>query len=280
MVIAITGGTGFIGRALKAHFSAAAAHTVRIVGRKTPDAAALDGTDAVIHLAGEPVAQRWNEAVKQRILESRVKGTRDLIAVLRTLKSRPSVLISASAIGYYGDGGDQKLIETAHQGTGFLADACSQWELASRGAAELGIRVVNPRIGVVLGRNGGALARMLPAFRMGIGGRLGEGNQWMSWIHIQDLVRLFQFAIENPGVKGAMNATAPHPVTNAEFTAQLGRVLSRPTVLPMPAFALKLLFGEMAEVMLTGQRVLPAVAVNAGFPFEYPELTPALKSLV
>ena len=279
MVIAITGGTGFIGRHLQTRFPAPE-HTVRLAGRKTPGREWLEGADAVIHLAGEPVAQRWTDAVKQRIIESRVKGTRDLIAVLRTVKIRPSVLISASAVGFYGDGGDRKLTEESQQGPGFLADVCAQWERASREAEELGIRVVNPRIGVVLGRDGGALAKMLPAFRLGLGGRLGEGKQWMSWIHICDLVSLFQFAIDNAAVKGALNATAPNPVTNAEFTAQLGRLLSRPALLPVPGFALKVLFGEMAGMLLTGQRALPAVAAKAGFTFQYPELTPALKSLL
>lgn len=279
MVIAITGGTGFIGRHLQTRFPAPE-HTVRLAGRKTPGREWLEGADAVIHLAGEPVAQRWTDAVKQRIIESRVKGTRDLIAVLRTVKIRPSVLISASAVGFYGDGGDRKLTEESQQGPGFLADVCAQWERASREAEELGIRVVNPRIGVVLGRDGGALMKMLPAFRLGLGGRLGEGKQWMSWIHICDLVSLFQFAIDNAAVKGALNATAPNPVTNAEFTAQLGRLLSRPALLPVPGFALKVLFGEMAGMLLTGQRALPAVAAKAGFTFQYPELTPALKSLL
>ncbi len=279
MVIAITGGTGFIGRNLLAHFPAPA-HTVRIAGRKMPDREWFDGADAVIHLAGEPVAQRWNAAVKQRILDSRVRGTRDLIDVLKTVQTRPKVLISASAVGFYGDGADRTLTEESPQGPGFLADICKQWEQASREAEALGIRVVNPRIGLVLGRDGGALAKMLPAFRLGAGGRLGEGNQWMPWIHIDDLARLFQFAIETPSVKGALNAVAPNPVTNAEFTAQLGSVLSRPAILPVPGFALKLLFGEMAEMLLTGQRAVPAAAMQAGFTFQYPELTPALTSLV
>ena len=204
MIIAITGGTGFIGRNLQQHF-AAAAHEVRLTGRVTPDREWLEGVDAVIHLAGEPVAQRWNASVKQRIVDSRVKGTRDLIAVLKTVKLRPPVLISASAIGFYGDGGDRKLTEESQHGPGFLAAVCAQWEQASREAETLGIRVVNPRIGVVLGRDGGALAKILPPFRLGVGGRLGEGNQWMSWIHIGDLVRLFQFAIGNSAVKGALS---------------------------------------------------------------------------
>jgi len=231
-------------------------------------------------LAGEPVAQRWSAAVKQRILDSRVQGTRELVAALRGTTKRPAVLISASAIGYYGDRADEKLTESAARGSGFLADVCAQWEDASREVEELGIRVVNPRIGLVLGRGGGALAKMLPAFRMWVGGRLGEGKQWMSWIHIDDLARLFEFAIENPGIRGALNVTAPAPVTNAEFTAQLAKVLSRPAVFPVPAVALKVLFGEMAGVLLTGQRVLPAAALAGGFEFSFAALTPALKSLI
>ena len=279
MVIAITGGTGFIGRKLQAHFTSPE-HTLRIIGRKTPDRDALEGADAVIHLAGEPVAQRWNAAVKKRILDSRVQGTSDLITVIKTLRNRPKTLISASAVGFYGDRADEKLMEDSRPGQGFLADVCAQWEQASREAEALGIRVVNPRIGVVLGRNGGALAKMMPAFRLGIGGRLGDGNQWMPWIHIDDLARLFQFAIDSPNIRGALNVASPNPVTNAEFTAQLGSVLSRPAVVPVPAFALRLLFGEMASMLLTGQRALPAAAIKAGFTFLNPELTPALKSLL
>jgi uncharacterized protein (TIGR01777 family) len=277
MVIAITGGTGFIGQHLRKHFSN---HTVRIAGRKLPNGEFFEGADAVVNLAGEPVAQRWSDAIKKRILDSRVNATRDLIATLKTLERRPSVLVSASAIGFYGDGGSRTLTEDSQQGPGFLADVCAQWEQASREAEALGIRVVNPRIGLVLGLDGGALAKMLPAFRWGAGGRLGAGDQWMSWIHIGDLARLFQFAIEDSSVKGAVNAVAPNPVTNAEFTAQLARTLSRPAILPVPRFALKLLFGEMAEMLLTGQRALPAAAIRAGFTFQYPELTPALQSLI
>ena len=279
MVIAITGGTGFIGRKLQAHFTSPE-HTLRIIGRKAPDRDALEGADAVIHLSGEPVAQRWNAAVMKRIRDSRVQGTSDLIAALKTLRIRPKVLISASAVGFYGDRADEKLTEESRPGQGFLAEVCTQWERASHEAEDLGIRVVNPRIGVVLGRNGGALAKMLPAFRLGIGGRLGDGNQWMPWIHIDDLARLFQFAMASPNMRGALNVASPNPVTNAEFTAQLVRVLSRPALVPVPAFALRLLFGEMASMLLTGQRVLPAAAINAGFKFNHPELTPALKSLL
>ncbi len=278
MVIVITGGSGFIGGKLRELF-AAPAYTLRVFGRKLPAAADLEGADAVIHLAGEPVAQRWTQAVKQRILESRVNGTQQLIASLKSLNKRPQVLVSASAVGFYGDCGDRKMTEAAAPGSGFLADVCVQWERAAQEAEYLGIRVVNPRIGVVLGK-GGALAKMLPAFRLGAGGRLGEGNQWMSWIHIDDLVRLFQFAVENPKLRGPMNAVAPNPVTNAEFTAQLGTVLSRPAIIPMPAIALNLLFGEMASVLLTGQRVLPEVALHAGFAFQHPDLTPALGSIL
>ncbi len=240
--------------------------------------ATLEGVSAVVHLAGEPIAQRWTEEAKQRIRSSRVEGTRRLVDSLASLSQRRAVLVAASAVGYYGSRGDEILTETSTVGSGFLAEVCADWERATACAEGLGIRAVSLRIGLVLGHGGGALAKMLVPFRLGIGGRLGTGNQWLSWIHLDDLIALIRFAIESPSLSGPVNATAPNPVTNAAFTRELGRVLGRPAVLPVPGFALRLLYGEMSEVLLEGQRVVPAAAQAAGFHFRYPELPAALKS--
>jgi len=295
MKIAITGASGFIGRRLQA---ALTGHSLAVLSRRAdtrvsmgaapllwnpmagpPDPAALSGTDAVIHLAGEPVAQRWTAAAKARIRESRVTGTANLVRGLGRSNPRPSVLVCASAIGYYGARGDEVLDEQASPGSGFLPEVCVAWEREAQTAEALGIRVVRVRIGIVLAPEGGALQRMLPPFRAGLGGPLGAGKQWMSWIHLQDLVSLFRHVLENP-VSGAVNGTAPHPVTNAEFTRQLAGTLRRPAFLPVPGFALRALFGEMSEVLLSGQRVVPFAAETSGFRFAWPELGPALRHLL
>jgi uncharacterized protein (TIGR01777 family) len=247
--------------------------------KSLPPAQSLAQADAVIHLAGEPVAQRWTPEAKQRIHDSRVLGTRHLVAALSAQPRKPEALVSASAIGYYGDRGDEILDETSPPGAGFLADVCRHWEAEADRAAELGIRVAKVRIGIVLARQGGALAKMLPAFRAFAGGRIGSGRQWMSWIHIDDLARLF-IQLTNSPLHGAINGTAPNPVTNAEFARALAHVLGRPALLPVPAFALKAALGDMSEVLLGGQRVLPGAAQSAGFNFAYPELSPALESLL
>jgi uncharacterized protein (TIGR01777 family) len=278
MNIAISGASGFIGRHLLMRL-AQAGHSPRALSRQAPPAESLREADVVIHLAGEPVAQRWTAAAKQRILESRVAGTRSLVEALARLPRRPEALICASAIGYYGSRGDEVLTESSAPGSGFLPEVCVAWEREAQAAEAFGIRVVRVRTGVVLDVGGGALVRMLPPFRMGVGGRLGSGRQWMSWIHLEDLAALFQFTVESQ-VRGPLNAVAPNPVTNSDFTRELAHALGRPAVLPVPEFALRLLFGEMAEVLLASQRVMPAAAEAAGFRFRFPQLAPALAGLL
>jgi uncharacterized protein (TIGR01777 family) len=232
----------------------------------------------VIHLAGEPIDQRWNAGAKRRIFESRVQGTHNLIAGIRALSAgeRPQTLLCASAIGYYGARGGEPLDEEAPAGEGFLADLCRAWEEAALGARELGLRVVTLRTGVVLDAHGGALARMLPPFRAGLGGPIGSGRQYISWIHREDVARLYLSALGDSQIEGALNVTAPHPVTNAQFARALGRALHRPTLLPIPPLSLRLLYGEMATLITTGARVVPARALVRGFEFRYPELPEAL----
>jgi uncharacterized protein (TIGR01777 family) len=274
MNIAITGASGFIGRHLMKSL-AQAGHSVCALSRHAPPAE----SDVVIHLAGEPVAQRWTPAAKQRIRESRIAGTRDLVDALGRLPRRPEALICASAIGYYGSRGDEILTESSAPGNGFLPEVCKAWEKEAQAAESFGIRVVRVRTGLVLAAAGGALQRMLPPFRMGVGGRLGSGRQWMSWIHLEDLTAMFQFAVESQ-VRGPLNGVAPHPVANSEFTRELAQALWRPAVFPVPEFALRLLFGEMADVLLASQRVVPAAAEAAGFRFRFSQLAAALTALL
>lgn len=247
-----------------------------------PPEGAFDGVDTVIHLAGEPVAEgRWTAAKKQRLRDSRILGTRNLVQGLAMLAVKPKVLVSASAVGYYGSQGDSVLTEEADPQDDFLAQLCADWERESHAARELGMRVVNPRIGIVLGEHGGALAKMLPPFYFGLGSPLGSGQQFMPWVHIDDLIGLILFAAESDKLQGAMNATAPTPVTNREFTKTLGRVLGRPTFLPaVPPLMLKLMFGEFAEVLLMSQRAVPQAAQAAGYPFKFRELEPALRDVL
>jgi uncharacterized protein (TIGR01777 family) len=282
--ITITGATGFIGRYLVQSLSRDG-HSVRALSRAAwdifagePPAESLTGADAVIHLAGVPVAQRWTRSAKKQIRDSRVVGTHHLVTALSTLSQRPEVLVCASAIGFYGDRGDEVLTETSPVGQGFLADVCRQWESEAELAESLGIRVVKLRTGIALGRKGGALEKMLPPFRAFLGGRLGAGSQWMSWVHIADIIGMIRHAIDRP-IQGAINATAPNPVRNIEFTHELGAALHRPAIFPVPALALKALFGEMSEVLLASQRVLPKAAESAGYQFKFPELGAALRDL-
>ncbi len=274
MNIAITGASGFIGRRATESLTRRG-HTVRAISLRTaPSPQQLAGCDAVVHLAGEPVAQRWTASARRRILDSRVEGTRALVAAMRG--HAPNVMVSASGVGYYGNCGDRTLTEQCPQGDDFLGQVASAWEREAREAEKLGTRVVCLRIGTVLGPGGGALQKMLLPFRLGLGGRLGPGTQWMSWIHLQDLCGLIQFALPESTLRGVLNAVSPHPVTNADFTRALAHAVDKPAVIPVPAFALKLLFGQMSEVLLGSQRAVPEAAVNAGFEFRYPEIGAAL----
>jgi uncharacterized protein len=274
MNIAITGASGLIGTRLRERLTSAGHVALAVPRDATPPAC-----DALVHLAGEPVAQRWSEAAKKRIYDSRVEGTRQLVNALSTQSSRPSVMVCASAVGYYGSRGDQILTEASSAGDDFLARVVVDWEEAAQRAESLDIRVIRLRFGAVLGQ-GGALAKLLPPFRFGVGGRLGSGHQWMAWIHIDDAVNLILFALSYAAIRGVVNGTAPHPVTNQEFTDRLATVLHRPAIFPVPAFALKLALGEMSEMVLASQRVLPTVAKSAGFRFQYPDLHTALDNLL
>jgi uncharacterized protein (TIGR01777 family) len=248
----------------------------------TVDLGGLEGHDAVVHLAGENIAgSSWTAKRKALIRDSRVRGTQLLCETLSRLERRPAVLVCASATGYYGDRGSEILREDSPPGKGFLSEVCREWEETTREAARKGIRVVNLRIGMVLSPEGGALAKMLPVFRMGAGGRIGSGEQYVSWISLPDLVGVIRHALATDSLEGPVNAVTPHPVTNREFTKSLGRILRRPTVAPLPAFAARLLFGEMAdELLLAGARTEPAKLLASGYGFRHPELEGALRSLL
>lgn len=297
MRITITGGTGLIGSALARRLREGG-QDVLITGRRAPAALppgisfvawdvnhplpreALAGVDGVVHLAGETVAQRWNAQIKERLRASRIGGTQRLVEALASAAERPAMLISASGVGIYGDRGDEWLTESSSPGEGFLAHLAREWEQAAMRAAAFGVRVVVLRIGMVLDARGGALGRMLPVFRMGLGATLGSGRQWMSWIHIADLVELIIRALEDPRFRGPVNAVAPEPVTNAEFTRALARALGRPALLRVPAPLLRLMLGEMAEMILASQRARPQFALEAGFEFRFPDLPRALSDLL
>jgi hypothetical protein len=295
MRILVTGSSGLVGRVLVPRLVAEGHDVTRLVRRPplapderswNPQTGALeDGAldvDAVVHLAGEPIAEgRWNEARKARIRDSRVVGTRALAEAIAAAPERPGVLVSASAIGFYGDTGERAADESAQPGSGFLPDVCRRWEHATTPARDAGTRVVNVRIGVILSPDGGALAKMLPPFRMGVAGRMGSGKQWMSWIALGDMVSVLQHALVDDSLSGPVNAVAPGAVTNAEFTRILGRVLSRPTVMPMPAFAARLAFGQMAEdLLLASTRVTPGALLGSSFRFAQPDLESALRQLL
>jgi uncharacterized protein len=311
--VTVTGASGLIGSALVAELGergaevtvlsrnpsrareARGVHAVRWdpLGEPAP-VEALAGADAVVHLAGENIAQRWSERAKRAIRESRVVGTRNLLAGLAAAGEmegaraggeagagggqRPRTLISGSAVGYYGPRGEEPLDEDAPPGNDFLAETCVAWEAEAQKAAALGMRVALIRTGVVLNRDGGALQKMLPPFKLGVGGPVAGGGQYMSWIHREDLVGMVMAALEDERWSGPVNGTAPEPVTNREFSHALGRALHRPSLLPVPGFALGLLYGEMAEIVTTGARVMPAKALVLGYSFRYPELVRALRS--
>jgi uncharacterized protein len=299
--VAVTGATGTIGRALVealldrgdavtvlARNPARAAATLpdtHAVEWRDPvsepaPADALNGRDAVVHLAGEPIAQRWTADVKRRIQESRELGTRNLVAGLRAAEPRPRVLVSQSAVGYYGPRGDERLDESAPPGGDFLAGVVVAWEREARAAEELGVRVVTTRTGVVLSESGGALARMLPPFKLGMGGPVAGGRQYMPWIHLDDVIGVMLRAIDDDSLSGAINLAAPEPVTNKELSRTLGRVLVRPAITPVPGFALRLLYGDMASIVTSGQRAVPARLTELGYEFKHPQLHEALRAAV
>lgn len=292
----VTGSSGLIGRALVQYLTASGHRVTRLV-RTTPpagegqifwnpeagtlDVAGLEGFDVAVHLAGETVVGRWTPEKKTRILGSRVKGTRLLSETLARLARPPRVLVSASATGYYGERGDEVLREESTPGSMFLSEVCREWEAATEPAAQRGVRVAKARIGFVLSAAGGGLARMLLPFRLGVGGKVGSGRQYMSWIAIDDVVGAIMHVANAETLQGAVNFTAPSPVTNLEFTKTLGRVLSRPTLFPVPAFAVRLVFGQMAqEVLLASTRVEPARLKATLYQFRYPELEGALRHLL
>jgi uncharacterized protein (TIGR01777 family) len=248
--------------------------------REPVPAEVLAQADAVVNLAGESIAQRWTQAAKRAIRESRVAGTRALVASMHGAEAPPRILISASAVGYYGRHGEEPLDEDAGPGVGFLPEVCVAWEDEALSAQALGVRVTCLRTGIVLARGGGALAQMLTPFRLGLGGPVAGGRQYMSWIHLDDHVAMLVAALEDEGFNGPFNATAPEPVTNREFSSTLGHVLRRPALVPVPAFALRALYGEMAELVTTGVRALPAKALVRGFEFRFPHLHEALEDVL
>jgi uncharacterized protein (TIGR01777 family) len=297
MRILVTGASGLVGSALVPALEENG-HEVLRVSRSAPqtaldvqwdpfegfaasEAEKLKNLDAVVHLAGESIAEYWSEEKKASLRESRVKGTETLVNALKSLESPPKIFVSASAVGYYGSRGEEEVTEDSGPGEGFLSDLCVDWEAESMKAEEFGARVVIPRIGIVLARDGGALAKMITPFSYGLGGTVGGGDQWMSWIALPDLVKLIQFLINNNRMQGPLNAATPNPVRNKEFTSTLGKVLNRPTFIPVPGFGVKLLFGEMGErLLLEGVKVRPARLVEAGFKFDYPDLEAAMKKVL
>lgn len=298
MKILITGASGLIGKALQKSFSGKG-YEMLLASRKEArddrhirwnmdtgfaddDLPRLEGLDAVVHLAGESIsALRWTDEKKKAIRDSRVFGTRTMIEAFARLERKPKVFISGSAIGYYGDGGDKVMTESSPAGDTFLAGVCKEWEAESRRAEDMGIRTVLLRTGIVLSKDGGALATMLTPFKLGVGGVVGSGKQWMSWISLDDVVGIINFALENESMRGAVNLVAPNPVTNEEFTKTLGSVLYRPTFLPLPEFAVNLVFGEMGDaLLLDSTKVLPKRLTDAGYEFRFTDLKAALENAV
>jgi uncharacterized protein (TIGR01777 family) len=300
--VAVTGATGTTGRALVAALlergdsvvalsrDAARARSALPSGVEAfswpapqdglPPTEALEGVDGVVHLLGEPIAQRWSDSVRREIRDSRVLSTRNLVGALAELTSRPGVLVSQSASGYYGPRGDEVVDESGAAGDDFLAEVCVAWEAEARAAEELGMRVALTRAGVVLSPSGGALEKMLPFFKLGVGGPVAGGKQYVPWIHLDDIVGALIFCLDNPGASGPVNASAPDPVTNAELSKALGRVLHRPAFAPVPGAAVKLLYGDMASVVTEGVRMVPARLEELGYQFKRPELESSLKLLL
>jgi len=299
--IAVTGATGFIGKRLIEEFECEGIEFLVITRnpsnarRLFPKAANilewhppeegldptdLSGLDGVINLSGATVAQRWTAKTKDAILHSRVDSTRLLVDAIRGLEKPPPVLVNTSAIGFYGSCDSTQLTEASPPGLDYLANVCKQWEAESQKASASGIRVVNPRIGIVLGRGGGAMTNMLTPFKLGVGGPIGDGSQWMSWIHIDDVAGLLIHSLRNDSLSGPLNVTAPEPATNKTFSKTLGHLLHRPAILPLPVFVLRLGFGEFAHILATGQRVLPKQALAAGYCFRFPKLHEALTEII
>jgi uncharacterized protein (TIGR01777 family) len=280
MKCGITGMSGLIGSAL-ARSLQADGHQAISLPRSVTDPALVEGLDAVVNLGGAPIAgQRWTASRKNEIRDSRVVGTRQLVDALSRCSARPAVLASSSAVGFYGVRGEEELDETSQPGTGFLPEVALAWEKEAQAAGKLGIRVVLLRTGVVLAREGGALPEMSKPFRAFAGGPIGDGTQWMSWIHLVDQVQVIRFAIDSSGLNGPVNSTAPNPVRNEEFARELGKALRRPAAIKAPAFALRAVFGQMAdELLLGGQRVLPRRLLEVGFQFKHPTLGHALADL-
>ena len=293
--IAVTGASGFVGSALVRSLTEQGAKVKRLVRSAPRDPAsdipwdpsaplnpsAVEGLDAVVTLAGESIAGLWTAGKKARIRDSRVLGTRNLAAALAQCAKRPRVLVCASAIGFYGARGDEVLREDSPPGTGFLADVCQEWEAAAQPARDAGIRVVHLRFGMIASPTGRALKQMLLPFKLGLGGRLGSGRQYMSWISLDDTVGVIQFALTTDSLTGPVNTVAPDPITNAEFTKTLGAALHRPTIFPVPTFVLRLMLGEMGqEVLLASQRVEPARLLASGYQFKHPKLKPALEEML
>jgi len=288
----VTGGTGFLGQRLVRRL-VDRGDQVTVVTRSPKEASVPDGVelaewlpslsgyDGVVHLAGEPIfGKRWTSAQKERIRRSRVDGARRIVDSLHSAESRPKAIVSASAVGIYGSRGDEQLDEDASYGDDFLANVCKEWEGAFDPARELGVRVVHPRIGIILGPEGGALKLMLPLFKLGLGGPLGSGRQWMSWVHVEDVARLIVHALDDEGASGPLNAVAPSPVTNREFTRTLARVVHRPALLPAPRFGIRIVMGEVADVLFGSQRCVPKATQASGFTFEHPMLEGALRDLL
>lgn len=299
MQVVITGASGLIGKALQESFKTKGFELL-LASRSEPkdasqirwnmdtgfadeDLPRLEGLDAVIHLAGENIGGglRWTDEKKKAIRDSRVFGTRTMIEAFARIEKKPKVFISGSAIGFYGDRGDSEMTEASPAGDTFLSTVCKEWEAESRRAEDMGIRTVLLRTGIVLSKDGGALATMLTPFKFGVGGVVGSGKQWMSWISLHDVVAAINFALENESVRGAINLVAPNPVTNEEFTKTLGSVLYRPTILPLPEFAVNLVFGEMGDaLLLDSTKVIPKRLSDAGFKFKFKELKPAIEDAV
>jgi len=295
MRVLIAGASGLVGSALRSTLKAAGTDVTPLVraaaksgeiewhpNRGSIDAPALEGFDAVINLSGDGIANgRWTEEKKHRIVDSRVNGTRLLSETMANLARKPGAFINASAVGFYGSRGDELVDEESGPGEGFLANVCRQWESATAPAEQAGIRVVKLRLGVILTPNGGIMGSMLRPFKLGLGGKVGSGEQVISWVAMDDVVAAIDFILQNDSLRGPINVVAPHPVTNEEFTKILGRVLSRPTFMAMPAFAARLVFGEMAdEMMLSSTRVSPKALEGAGYEFQYPQLEPAMQHLL